>query len=100
MTMMHMNVETVSEVQAKMDKDQRDIEERMTALTAAVYGLEEGAWVGYSASQFFYEYEMIKRIMEQHMETMRELAGRMKKEIHEWQGVASSMGDDPARLWV
>jgi DNA phosphorothioation-dependent restriction protein DptG len=100
MTIMHMNVETVSEVQEKIAKEQRDIEERMTTLTAAVHGLEEGAWVGYSASQFFYEYEMIKRLMEQHMETMKELAERMKKEINEWQGVASSMGEYSDRLWV
>ncbi|MBN2084506.1 MAG: hypothetical protein JW748_04725 [Anaerolineales bacterium] len=67
---------------------------------AAVHGLEEGAWVGYSASQFFYEYEMIKRLMGQHLVTMHELAERMKKEIDEWQGVASAMGEFGPRLRV
>ncbi|MBN2085069.1 MAG: hypothetical protein JW748_07565 [Anaerolineales bacterium] len=97
---MHMNVEPVSEVQVKMTEDQRDIEEIMTALTAAVRGLEEGAWVGYSACQFFYEYEMANRLMNLHLETMKELADRMKKEIDEWQGVASNMGEYSPRLWV
>ena len=97
---MHMNVETVSNVQAKMAKSQRDLEDTMTALTEAVHGLEAGAWVGNSASQFFYGYEMVKRIMGLHLETMRELADRMKKEINEWQGVASEMGEYGPRLRV
>jgi uncharacterized protein YukE len=83
-----------------MDKGQRDIEEMMTALTVAVHGLEEGAWVGHSASQFFYGYEMVNRLMQLHMDTMKELADRMKKEIDEWQGVASKMGEYSPRLWV
>jgi len=97
---MHMNVEPVSEVQVKMAKDQKEIEELMTALTAAVHGLEEGAWVGHSASQFFYGYEMVNRLMKLHLETMRELADRMKQEIDDWQGVASNMGEYSPRLWV
>jgi hypothetical protein len=66
----------------------------------AVHGLEEGAWVGHSAPQFFYGYEMVNRLMQLHMDTMKELADRMKKEIDEWQGVASKMGEYSPRLWV
>lgn len=97
---MHMNVETVSEVQAKMDKDQREIEEIMTALNAAVQGMHEGAWVGHSAVQFFHGYTRVARSMRRNLETMRELTDRMKQEIDEWQGVASGMGDYGPRLWV
>ena len=67
MTKMHMNVETVSEVQDQMAKDQVEIADMITTLTAAVHGLEEGAWVGYSASQFFYSYEMMNTMLKQHM---------------------------------
>jgi uncharacterized protein YukE len=97
---MHMNVETVSEVQEQMAKDQRDIAEMITTLTEAVHGLEEGAWVGNSASQFFNAYESLNVSLKQQMETMQTLAERMKKEINEWQGVASRMGEYSPRLWV
>ncbi len=100
MTIMHMNVETVSEVQEQMARDQADIAELIMTLTAAVHGLEEGVWVGYSASQFFNAYESLNVSLKQQMETMHELAERMKKEINEWQGVASSMGEYKPRLWV
>ena len=100
MQKMHMNVENVSVVRDLMANDQIKLDEMTNALTRAVAGLEEGAWVGNSASQFFYGYEMVKRIMGLHLETMRELADRMKKEINEWQGVASEMGEYSPRLWV
>ncbi len=100
MTKMHMNVETVSEVQEQMAKDQINIAEMITTLTEAIHGLEEGAWVGNSASQFFNAYDSLDVSLKQQMETMKILAERMKKEIHEWQGVASRMGEDSTRLWV
>ena len=49
----HMDIEAVSQIRDGMVKGQARIMELITNLTEAVHGLEEGAWVSNSASQFF-----------------------------------------------
>jgi uncharacterized protein YukE len=92
MTFMLLNVETVSAVQDRMAKDQIHIAELITALTEAVHGLENGAWLSNSASQFFHEYDGWDTAWKRRMEIMRILAERMKQEIDEWEEAASTMG--------
>jgi uncharacterized protein YukE len=92
MTFMHLNVENVNAVQERMAKDQTHIADLITTLTAAVEGLENGAWVGNSASQFFNEYETENAKWKHQLEVMRILAERMKQEINEWKEAASRMG--------
>jgi uncharacterized protein YukE len=92
MPFMRLNVETVSAVQDRMAKDKIRLAELITALTGAVRGLENGAWLGYSASQFFQEYETLNSEWNLQMGLMQALAERMKQEIDEWEEVASKMG--------
>jgi uncharacterized protein YukE len=92
MTIMHLNVETVTAVQERMATDQTHIAELITALTGAVQGLENGAWVGNSASQFFMEYETENAKWKHQLEVMRILAERMRQEIDEWKEAASRLG--------
>ena len=91
MPIMHLNVDTVGAVQERMATDQTRIADLISSLTAAVQGLENGAWVGNSASQFFLEYEMENAKWKHQLEVLRILAERMKQEIEEWKEVASRM---------
>jgi uncharacterized protein YukE len=89
MPIMHLNVETVTAVQERMAKGQKQIADLVTTLTNAIQGLENGAWVGNSASQFFAEYETENAKWKHQLEVMRILAERMKQEINEWKEAAS-----------
>ncbi|MBN2084168.1 MAG: hypothetical protein JW748_03020 [Anaerolineales bacterium] len=89
---MLLNVEAVGAVQERMAKDQTRIAELVTALTGTVQGLENGAWVGNSASQFFAEYEMENAKWKRQLEVLRILAERMEQEIHEWEHAAEKFG--------
>jgi uncharacterized protein YukE len=92
MPIMHLNIETVSAVQERMATDQQRIAELITTLTGAVQGLENGAWVGNSASQFFMDYETENAKWKHQLEVLRILAERMKQEINEWKEVAARLG--------
>jgi uncharacterized protein YukE len=92
MRMMHLNVETVNDVQELMNGSYTRIYDLITALTGAVQGLENGAWVGNSATQFFNDYETENAKWKYQLEEMRILTDRMKMEIEEWKEVASRMG--------
>ena len=92
MPKMHLNVETVRDAQDQMARDQTQIAEMVATLTEAVHGLEAGAWVGNSASQFFSEYEAMDTAWRRQMEIMRVLAERFKQEIEEWQHVSEKFG--------
>jgi uncharacterized protein YukE len=89
---MHMNVENVTVVKDLMAKDQEKIDEMINTLTAAINGLEAGAWVGNSATQFFQDYETINLAMKRHLEIMRIFAERFEAEINEWKHVAEKFG--------
>ncbi|MBN2084507.1 MAG: WXG100 family type VII secretion target [Anaerolineales bacterium] len=89
---MHMNVENVTAVKDLMEKDQEKIDEMIKTLTAAINGLEEGAWVGYSATQFFQDYETMNMAMKRQLEIMRIFAERFEAEINEWEHVAETFG--------
>jgi uncharacterized protein YukE len=91
MTYMLLAVETVSNVQDQIVKKQAQITEMLTAITAAVQGLEEGAWVGHSATQFFLDYDATRRGLGRELEIMRALAERMKQEIEEWKEAAARL---------
>jgi uncharacterized protein YukE len=92
MTFILLDVEAVSEVQDQMVKKQAHVMERITAMTGAVQGLEEGAWVGNSATQFFQEYYTWNAAWKLEMDLMRALAERMKQEINEWKEAAARLG--------
>lgn len=81
---LHLNIEAASVIQDRMVKDQAHIEELLASLAEAVHGLEEGAWVSNSASQFFNNYEELDAACRRQMEVMRILADRFKQEIEEW----------------
>jgi uncharacterized protein YukE len=92
MPKMNLNVQSVTAVQERMASEQARLVELISALTAAVEGLENGAWVGNSASQFFMDYGTENAKWKHQLEVMRILAERMKMEIEEWKEVASRMG--------
>lgn len=92
MQKMHMNVENVSVVRDLMANDQIKLDEMTNALTRAVAGLEEGAWVGNSASQFFLDYETMSMAMKRQIEIMRIFAERFEAEINEWKEAAARLG--------
>ncbi|MBN2085773.1 MAG: hypothetical protein JW748_11175 [Anaerolineales bacterium] len=92
MTFMLLDVEAVSDVQDRMVKKQAHVMERISAMAGAVQGLEEGAWVGYSATQFFQEYYAWNTAWKLEMDLLRALADRMKQEINEWQEAAARLG--------
>jgi uncharacterized protein YukE len=92
MTFMLLDVEAVSEVQDRMVKKRAHVMERITAMTGAVQGLEEGAWVGNSATRFFQEYYIWNAAWKLEMDLMQALAARMKQEINEWKEAAARLG--------
>jgi uncharacterized protein YukE len=92
MTFMLLDVEAVSEVQDQIVKKQAHVMERIAAMTGVVQGLEEGAWVGNSATQFFREYYTWNAAWKLEMDLMRALADRMKQEINEWKEAAARLG--------
>ncbi len=89
---MHMNVENVTAVKDLMAKDQEKIDDMIKTLTAAINGLEEGAWVGNSASQFFLDYGNMNISMKKQLEIMRIFTERFEAEINEWKQVAEKFG--------
>jgi uncharacterized protein YukE len=92
MQKMHMNVENVSAVKDLMVKDREKIDEMIKTLTTAIQGLEEGAWVGNSASQFFQDYEKLNMAMKRQLEIMRIFGERFEAEINEWKEAAARLG--------
>jgi uncharacterized protein YukE len=92
MLKMHMNVENVTTVKDLMVKDQEKIDEMIKTLTTAIHGLEEGAWVGNSASQFFQDYEKLNMAMKRQLEIMRIFGERFEAEINEWKEAAARLG--------
>ena len=89
---MHMNVENVIAVKDLMVKDRENIDEMIKTLTAAINGLQEGAWVGNSATQFFQDYETMNMALKNQLEIMRIFAERFEAEINEWKYVAEKFG--------
>jgi uncharacterized protein YukE len=92
MLKMHMNVENVNTVKDLMVNDQEKIDEMIKTLTTAIQGLEEGAWVGNSASQFFQDYEKLNMAMKRQLEIMRIFGERFEAEINEWKEAAARLG--------
>jgi uncharacterized protein YukE len=92
MLKMHMNVENVNTVKDLMEKDREKIDEMIKTLTTAIQGLEEGAWVGNSASQFFQDYEKLNMAIKRQLEIMRIFGERFEAEINEWKEAAARLG--------
>ena len=92
MPVMHLNVETITEVKDLIAKDQTFFDDTIKTLTEAVHALEDGAWVGNSATQFFLAYESRNADWKRQLEIMRILAERLKQEIEEWQNAADKFG--------
>jgi hypothetical protein len=60
--------------------------------SGAIRGLENGAWVGNSASQLFNDYETENAKWKDRLEEMRILADRKNMEIEQWVEAASKLG--------
>lgn len=90
MATLHMDVETVREVQRKIMESQQQMEALLNNMTSSVDGMQP-AWLGGAATQFFELYNQWKAPTGQQVESLAAMGSRLQAEITQWEETAAKL---------
>lgn len=92
MPTLHMDVEQARSAQASFANGSDAFDQMLSNVVSAVAQLENGAWTGNSATEFFQAFSDIRTTLVSKVEEMRNLASRLAAEIAEWENMAAKLG--------
>ena len=91
MPTLHMDVEAIRSVQKQIVTNQSEMENLLTAINSSVETINQGAWMGNSAKQFFQMYEGWKSPMNHLLQTLQQMGTRLDSEVRQWEDTAREL---------
>jgi hypothetical protein len=92
MPTLHMEVESARTTQKSLQDGYGLMDNTFKGMVNAVSGLESGAWVGNSATEFFQLFGDFKSTVSAKLEELNQLSMRLSAEITEWENMAQKLG--------
>jgi uncharacterized protein YukE len=92
MPTLHMEVEAARAAQKSLQDGYGVMDTTFKGMINAVNGLESGAWVGNSATEFFQVFGEFKSTVSAKIEELNNLQMRLSAEITEWENMAQKLG--------
>ena len=91
MPTLHMEVEIAKSSNNTLKTTFATLTSTLQSATAAVNNLRGGAWLGPSSVEFFGQYDAWKSKTTTALNDLQTMAGRLTKEIQEWETAASKL---------
>ena len=92
MPTLHMEVETARSAQTSLQNGYTTMDSTFKSIVNAIGGLESGAWVGNSATEFFNIFNEFKTTVSAKLEELNTMSMKLSAEITEWENMATKLG--------
>lgn len=92
MPTLHMEVESCRTAQKSLQDGYGVMDSTFKGMVNAIGGLESGAWVGNSATEFFQLFSDFKSTVSAKLEELNNMSMRLSAEITEWENMAQKLG--------
>jgi uncharacterized protein YukE len=92
MPTLHMEVEAARAAQKSLQDGYGIMDNTFNNMNNAITGLESGAWVGNSASEFFQRFSDFRGTVKAKIEELNNLQMQLSAEITEWENMAQKLG--------
>nr|WP_290665968.1 WXG100 family type VII secretion target [Ardenticatena sp.] len=91
MATLHMETDVARQTQTTMVNMRQQIANEVQSMTNAVATLQNGAWQGNSAQEFYNVYQEWRTQANSLLQRLEELSQRLAREIEEWERVSSKL---------